>query len=82
MTDLPEDALRLLRYLSFKMDMLREQEENPLHLNVEQAQKNYEELCALRDEKVDQLVKVMPKIPVMKSKGPVVPNGLFFVTVK
>ena len=70
MTDLPEDALRLLRYLSFKMDMLREQEENPLYLNVEQAQKNYEELCALRDEKVDQLVKVMPKIPVMKSKGP------------
>ena len=70
MTDLPEDALRLLRYLSFKMDMLREQEENPLYLNVEQAQQNYDELCALRDEKVDQLVKVMPKIPVMKSKGP------------
>lgn len=70
MTDLNKDCLRALHYLSFKMDMLREQEEYPLYLDVGQAQKNYEELCALRDEKVIQLVKVMPKIPVMKSKGP------------
>lgn len=70
MTQLPEDALRLIRYLGFKMDMLREQEENPLHLDIEQTKKNLDALCTIRDEKVEQLVKVMPKIPVMKSKGP------------
>lgn len=68
MTKLPENALRLLKYLSFKMDMLREQEEFPLHLDVEKAQENYNKLCELRDERVEQLVRVMPKIPVMKSK--------------
>jgi len=57
------DILRFLRYLSFKADCLREQETNPLTLDVEKAQKHYDELTQIVEEKTQALAKVMPKVP-------------------
>src|SRR6056297_1576513 len=63
------DILRFLRYLSFKADCLREQEQNPLTLDVGKAQKHYEELTEVIEEKTKALAKVMPKVPdQMKNK--------------
>ena len=60
---LSKNVLRLLRYLSFKMDCLREQEANPLDLDVEKAQRHYDELTEVIEEKTKALAKVMPKVP-------------------
>lgn len=64
------DILRFIRYLSFRMDCLREQEENPLKLDIPKAEDNLKELERLRDEKVVELVEVMPKVPVLATKTP------------
>ena len=57
------DILRFLRYISHKADCLREQEANPLTLDVEKAQKHYDELTQIVEEKTQALAKVMPKVP-------------------
>lgn len=64
------DILRFVRYLSFRMDCLREQEENPMKLDIQKAEENLQELERLRDEKVEELVEVMPKVPVLATKTP------------
>lgn len=56
------EALRFIRYLSFKMDCLRHQEANPLTLDVEKAQKHFDELQEVITEKTEALSKVMPKV--------------------
>lgn len=56
-----EDQLRLIRYLSFKMDVLREQESNPLTIDVSRAQTMFETLTEEKESKVEQLKSVMPK---------------------
>ena len=58
-----QETLRFLRYLSFKADCLRCQEQNPLTLEVEKAQKHYDELTHIVEEKTKALAKVMPKVP-------------------
>ena len=58
-----KDTLRFLKYLSFKADCLREQEANPLTLDVEKAQRHYDELTQIVEEKTQALAKVMPKVP-------------------
>ena len=57
------DILRFLRYLSFKAECLREQEANPLTLDVEKAQRHYDELTQIVEEKTQALAEVMPKVP-------------------
>src|SRR6056297_3791966 len=57
------DILRFLRYLSFKAECLREQEANPLTLDVEKAQRHYDELTEVIEDKTVALAKVMPKVP-------------------
>lgn len=64
------DVLRFIRYLSFKMDCLREQEENPLTLDVPKAQKHFDELSQLIQEKTEALSKVMPKVPDQVKRKP------------
>lgn len=59
-----EDQLRLIRYLSFKMDILREQEENPLSIDVERAKEMFQTLSEEKEEKVEQLKQIMPKKPI------------------
>jgi len=64
------DILRFLRYLSFKADSLREQEANPLTLDVGKAQKHYDELTEVIEEKTKALAKVMPKVPDQTKNKP------------
>ncbi len=62
------NTLRFIRYLSFKMDCLREQEENPLTLDVEKCQNYLDQLETMKEEKVEALKKAMPKNPITKKK--------------
>ncbi len=61
--DTEEDIFKFLRYLSFKADCLREQEQQPLSLDVAKAQKHYDELTEVIEDKTVALAKVMPKVP-------------------
>jgi len=61
--DTEEDIFKFLRYLSFKADCLREQEQQPLTLDVAKAQKHYDELTEVIEDKTVALAKVMPKAP-------------------
>lgn len=62
-----EDAFNIINYLGFKMDCAREAEEVGVRLDVERAQRNYDELERLQQEKFEELVKAMPKQPVYKT---------------
>ncbi len=64
------DILRFLRYLSFKADCLREQEANPLTIDVGKAQGHYDELTKVVEEKTKALSKVMPKVPDQMQNKP------------
>ena len=64
---LSEEAFRLINYLGFKMDCAREAEEVGVRLDVERAQRNYNELEKLQEEKFKELVVAMPKQPVFKT---------------
>lgn len=61
LSDLHPDILRYTKYLSFKMDCLREQEENPLRIDREKAQRHFEELQEVVEQKREQLSEAMPK---------------------
>jgi hypothetical protein len=65
----PEESerVRLINYLSFKGDCAREQEENPITLDMEAVNAHYNTLDTLQREKVEQLSAVMPKKPIIKS---------------
>ena len=56
-----EDKSRLIDYLTFKMDCAREQESLRWKLDVPMAQKAYDEIMVLKEEKVVQLAEAMPK---------------------
>jgi hypothetical protein len=62
------EILRFIRYLSFKMSCLQEQEEFPLTLDVELCEKYLSELEQKKEEKVEALKKAMPKNPITKKK--------------
>jgi hypothetical protein len=62
------DSLKLIRYLSFKMDCLREQEANPLTLDVETCENYLSQLEQMKGEKVEALKKAMPRNPITKKK--------------
>ena len=65
---LNKDALRYIDYLNFKMDCAREQEANPVEIDLEAAQRHLTELERQRDEKYIHLAAVMPKVPVYSEK--------------
>lgn len=52
---------RLIDYLSFKMDCIREQETLGWKLDVERAQEAYDEIMRLKQEKEEQLADAMPR---------------------
>ena len=56
-----EEKDRFIDYLSFKMDCAREQEALRWKLDVPMAQKAYDEIMVLKEEKVKQLSHAMPK---------------------
>jgi len=55
------DKERLIDYLTFKLDCAREQEELQWKLDVDKAQAAYDDIMALKTEKVEQLADAMPK---------------------
>lgn len=60
------DADRLIDYLAFKMDCLREQERSQWHFDANLATKSLKTLREEEEEKLPQLVAAMPK--VLKTK--------------
>ena len=56
-----KDKDRLIDYLTFKMDCAKEQESLRWKLDVPMAQKAYDEIMVLKEEKVVQLAEAMPK---------------------
>ena len=57
----PAEKDRLIDYLTFKLDCAREQEALRWKLDVDKAQAAYDEIMALKVEKVEQLADAMPK---------------------
>ena len=57
----PTEKDRLIDYLTFKLDCAKEQEALRWKLNVDKAQEAYDEIMALKVEKVEQLSEAMPK---------------------
>lgn len=66
------DRPRIINYLSFKLDCAREQEEMGWRLDIDLCQKTLDEFEKLREEKKNNLIEVMPQVPIKKSyKKPV-----------
>lgn len=57
----------ILNYLDFKIDCLKEQQENRISIDLELLSNNEKELDLLIQEKMDKLKNVMPKQPVYKT---------------
>ena len=57
----PTEKDRLIDYLTFKLDCAREQEALRWKLDVDKAQAAYDEIMALKVEKVEQLADAMPR---------------------
>lgn len=68
-TDLNPDIKRLLNYLSFKMSCAAYQEANPIRFDRDLAVRSLETLYKQKEEKVEELVKVMPRLPDKVSKA-------------
>ena len=60
----------LCPYLSFKMSIVRMQEENPFRLDMDILYRNLEYLEGIRDEKIEALKKVMPTVGVRSKRNP------------
>ncbi len=63
-----EEAVRLIDYLSFKMDCAAEQEHSRWKLDVKLCESSIATLSEQRDYKVVELAKAMPQVPVMAKK--------------
>ena len=61
-----EKVMRLIAYISFKMDCLREQEENPCHIDKEALDKYLTEVTQAIDEKTQELSNYMPLVKIYK----------------
>lgn len=61
-----EETLRLIQYLSHKLDCAREQEANPITMDMGAVRTHYQTLSDLQEHKMVELSKVMPKKPIYK----------------
>lgn len=59
---------RLTSYFQFKMECVREQEELGLKLDIESCKASLARLEIIKEEKLSELKKVMPKVPIIKKK--------------
>ena len=62
-----EDYNRIIGYLNFKLDCLKEQEENPLYINKDLCLKTAAILKEEKFNKLNELFNILPKIPVYKT---------------
>lgn len=65
----PKKFWEFLKYLEFKMDCAREQEEEQWKLDVEFCRQSLKELEDLKEEKFRTLQRVMPPVPIKKKKS-------------
>ena len=68
--DSPDTLWDFLRYLSFKLDCAREQEESGWKLDVNGCQEELSRLEAERDKKVPDLAKAMPDVAIWDTRNP------------
>jgi hypothetical protein len=64
-----EKAMSLVKYLQFKMKCAAEQERVGWKLDVKKAKDGLEELSSIKEEKVEQLKRAMPRVPTVKKKS-------------
>ena len=64
----PEDFWRFIRYIQFKMDCVREQEEERFKLDLDYAHDWLEKLEKTKEEKFNKLAAVMPRVPIRSQK--------------
>lgn len=57
----PDGHKKIVNYLTFKMQCLRDQEDYKWRLDVDKAQRHLDELEQLKEEKQQQLAQAMPK---------------------
>lgn len=60
----PEDFWKFVNYIQFKMDCVREQEEQGFKLDIRYVEEKLTELEALKEEKYQKLYSIMPKVPI------------------
>lgn len=68
--DNPNDMIRLIRLLNWIMDCSYQQETQKIKVDVKKTEENFTYFEKLKEEKIQELRKAMPKIPikVLKSK--------------
>lgn len=79
-----DSADKAIRYIQFKMNCAREQERSKWKLNVPKAQNHYDNLVQMEQEKIEELKKHMPEVPIIvkreKPKKPFKKDGTLSVT--
>ena len=63
----PQDIVRIIKYLNFKLLCLKIQEDEKILIDIEQCQKNLDILQKIENEKKTLLEAAMPKIPIIKN---------------
>jgi DNA polymerase I-like protein with 3'-5' exonuclease and polymerase domains len=66
--DTESEIVRLINYLQFKLDCVREQEDTKIKLNVLQVMKDLDDLKNEKLNKEDILRRAMPKVPIKTTK--------------
>jgi hypothetical protein len=61
----PDAAMSFLRYLQFKMDCAALQEKSGWKLDQEKCKASIEKLEQMQSEKIDELGRVLPKVPII-----------------
>lgn len=64
-----EGAFHLLKYLAFKADCAREQEQSKWKLDIEATKRNLDELYRIKEEKYDELKAAMPRVPISSKRA-------------
>lgn len=63
-----KEVLRFIDYLQFKLDCIREQEDEKLKIDIEYVNNSLNELRKEKQEKEDILKSIMPKVPIVTKK--------------
>lgn len=78
-----KQILKYCKYLAFKADCLREQEENPIYIDVDLCEKTLRRFEKMKEEKIEELKPAMPKaVKSLKTKPKTIykKNGELSVT--
>jgi hypothetical protein len=63
-----KEILRLFRYFQFKMECIRDQEAIGLKLDVKHCEDTLKKLELEKEEKIKELAKAMPKVPIQVTR--------------